>query len=228
MLRSGTFPCRGYDLIRGKPTISPPRFLSRNLWAKLQTATIKTLVLTIFCFPLQPESCLRKNRVKKDDVFVEMPLFELEIMYGSTEAGRRYCFPSAVSFQFRFVLFDLICGQGVHRGHQEIPAWQASPRPPGVASCLTHTSLIGLIVLFLNSQKTTMAVQEQPEVSGLQSLQAHRAQEWAWLDWNQVCLHVHLLLIIFPCGILLWIWNCHAKTPNWNMRQLLFFVLQQC
>jgi hypothetical protein len=37
----------------------------------------------------------RKNRVKQDDVHVEMPLFELEIQYGSTEAGRRYCFPPA-------------------------------------------------------------------------------------------------------------------------------------
>ena len=35
------------------------------------------------------DSCPRKNRVKQDDVYVEMPLFELEIKYGGTEAGRR-------------------------------------------------------------------------------------------------------------------------------------------
>jgi hypothetical protein len=36
--------------------------------------------------------------------------------------------------------------------------------------------------IFMSAKNIAMAVQEQPEVSDLQSLQAHRAQERAWLD----------------------------------------------
>ena len=44
------------------------------------------------------DSCPRKNRVKQDDIYVELPLFELEIRYGGTEAGRRFYFLASQCF----------------------------------------------------------------------------------------------------------------------------------
>ena len=60
-----------------------------------------------------------------------MPLFELEIMYGGTEAGRRFHFPPHVSTVWLACIISSTC-QGIHPGYREVPERQTPPRPPGM------------------------------------------------------------------------------------------------
>jgi len=102
-------------------------------------------------------------------------------------------------FQFRFVLSDLSGGQGIHRGHQEIPAWQASPRPPGAASCLIHMSLIRWISLFSCPQKISpWQFKNNPKYRIYKVYKHTEHKSGPGLIEIKTCLHFHLLLIIIP------------------------------
>lgn len=131
---------------------------------------------------------LRKNRSKRDDVYVEMSLLDLEQKYGSTETGRLfvsiyYVWNSICKFPNPSTHDSMFCF-----GREFLADLQKSqkgrPHPDKqVGPCLSLFKLCTMFVVLLFLQLWTWlaAVQQEPEVPHLQNLWTHQIEEWAWL-----------------------------------------------